>query len=202
MEPKRPQLSADDLVRLQWLLGSVVAAVSAATILFMEVQAWLLLGAVFTAAIAAVVWPRWPSRVPRWAHALAFPVIAAAFAYDLYASREPLAALIRLDLLLVTYRLMTYRRRRDDLQLIVLGLFLIVVAGVLTVSLAFTVQILAFTACSLVFLFVITLTEVKLTAATTAAPSGAPGAPSWTRGSWSDLARRVRAALDWRVAAL
>jgi len=52
---------------------------------------------------------------------------------------------VRLDILLLLYRGSTYRQRRDDLQVIVLGLFLIVVAGVLTVSLTFAVQILAFT---------------------------------------------------------
>ena len=43
-------------------------------------------------------------------------------------------------------------KKRDDLQVILLGLFLIVVAGVLTVSLAFAGQILVFTACALGFL--------------------------------------------------
>ena len=44
-----------------------------------------------------------------------------------------------LAVLLVVYRAVAYRRKREDLQLIVLGLFLIVVAGVLTVALEFAV---------------------------------------------------------------
>ncbi|OHE89607.1 MAG: hypothetical protein A3G75_16660, partial [Verrucomicrobia bacterium RIFCSPLOWO2_12_FULL_64_8] len=109
---------------------------------------------------------------------------------------------IRLDLLLIFYRGISYRARRDDLQLIVLGLFLVVVAGVLTVSLAFAVQIVVFTACALTFLLVITLTEA---AQGGAAPRlAAPNvAPSWVAHlSWRRLLHRVRAVIDWRVVLL
>jgi protein-glutamine gamma-glutamyltransferase len=198
METKRPQLSADDLARLQWLLGSLLALLSAWSTFFMEVDAWLLLGAITFVVVLGLLRPAWPARVPRWAHRLAFPVIFGAFALDLYLTREPLASLIRLDLLLIIYRLMGHRRRREDLQLVVLTLFLVVVAGVLTVSLAFAAQILAFAACALVFLFVMTLTEAE------AGPAPNPGPtepPAWTRGRWSDFFGRLRAAMDWRLTA-
>ena len=84
--------------------------------------------------------------MPPLAHKLAFPFIVAFFAWDLYSTAEVLPAIIRLDILLLLYRGVSYRKKRDDLQIIVLGLFLVMVAGVLTVSLAFAVQILVFTA--------------------------------------------------------
>lgn len=201
MVKARPQLSRDELLRLKWFLGSVLALLSAWTVFFMEIESLLLVVAVTTMAVAAIVRPAWPALVPAWVHRLAFPAILAAFAYDLYALREPLPALIRLDLLLILYRVMTHRRRREDLQLIVLGLFLIVIAGVLTVSLAFALQILAFTACALLFLFVITLADADAGgAAAPPIPTGIP--PSWTRGRWRDLFRRIGEATDWRLAAL
>jgi len=105
---------------------------------------------------------------------------------------------VRLDILLLLYRGSTYRQRRDDLQVIVLGLFLIVVAGVLTVSLTFAVQILAFTGCALAFLLVITLTDsVEVKPVVT--NKGLKGLITWNAPEWGG--RRGRSTWiggDWR----
>ena len=147
--------------------------------------------------------PDWAARWPAWAHWLAFPAIALFFAGDLYLDRGGAAgAFIRLDLLLLLYRGTSLRQRRDDLQLIVLGLFLVVVAGVLTVSLAFAVQIMAFTACALVLLLIITLVDAKEAGGKKLERGKEENAPAWTRVRWRRLFPRVRAAMDWRVAAL
>lgn len=199
MATRRQQLSTDDLMRLRWLLGSVLALLSAWSVFFMDVDAWVLLAAITAASLAAIVRPAWPQRVPRWVHRLAFPGLLAAFAFDLYTSREPLPALLRLDLLLILYRLMMYRRRREDLQLVVLGLFLIVVGGVLSVSLGFAVQIVAFTGCALAFLLVIHLAEPDPGSYPT---HGDSEPPAWTRAPWGDVLRRLQAAIDWRLVAL
>lgn len=199
---QRPQLSADELHQLKWLLGSVLGALAAWTVLFMEIDSWVLPGLVTLAAIGAVLRPAWPARVPRVVHLLAFPGIVGYVIFDWYMYREILPTFIRLDLLLILYRLIGFRQRRDDLQLIVLGLFMVVVAGVLTVSLAFAVQIIAFTACALAFLLTITLAEAAGGQAAAAAVGGR-GEPRWaTDVAWGDLARRVRAVTDWRVVAL
>lgn len=196
---KRPQLNADDLGRLRWGLGAILALLSVMTVFFMEIDAWLLMPAVTFAAIAALVKPTWPARVPGFVHRLAFPFIALAFVYDITSSGEPLPALIRLDLLLIFYRLVTYRQRRDDLQLVILGLFLVIVAGVITVSLSFAVQLLAFTSCALVMLLAVTLEHADGTAPKPLTPGVVP---SWAKGSWRTHFSRLRAATDWRLAAL
>lgn len=199
MDKKRPQLNPDDLGRLRWGLGAVLAVLSVITVFFMDVDAGVLMPIVALAALAAVIWPTWPARVPRLVHRLAFPVIVLAFVYDLTRAGEPLPALIRLDLLLILYRLVTYRQRRDDLQIVLLGLFLIIVAGVITVSLSFAVQLLAFTGCALVMLLAVTLEHADGQAA---APIPAGVVPSWARGSWRAHGRRWRAATDLRLVAL
>ena len=81
--------------------------------------------------------------------------------------------MVRLDFMLLLYRGVSYRKKRDDLQIIVLGLFLVMVAGVLTVSLEFALQILVFTAGTLAFLFVITLTEAAEAGVAAAGSAGA-----------------------------
>lgn len=197
---KRPQLNADELHQLKWLLGSALAALSAWTVFFMEIDSWVLPGLVTLAATLAILRPAWPSRVPRVVHLLAFPAIVGYVIFDWYMYREILPTFIRLDLLLILYRLLGFRRRRDDLQLIVLGLFMVVVAGVLTVSLAFAVQIVAFTACALGFLLAITLAE---SAGEPVSAAGGDEVPRWaTQVSWRDLLRRICAGTDWRVVVL
>ncbi|MCF7761972.1 MAG: DUF3488 domain-containing protein, partial [Cephaloticoccus sp.] len=201
MEKKRPQLNFEELHRLKWLLGSVLVLLSVSTVFYLDIPAWPLL-MLTGVSVLLVIWkPALPARVPAVVHRLAFPAIVAFFIGDIYLTTEVLPALVRLDLLLLFYRGVTYRQRRDDLQIIVLGLFLIVLAGVLTVSLLFAVQILAFSACALAFLLVVTLVQAN--------ESGRPvlpvkpgEIPAWTQGSWSGLGRRVRAAMDWRIALL
>ncbi|GAB5558896.1 MAG: hypothetical protein SynsKO_05430 [Synoicihabitans sp.] len=180
-------------------MGALIALLSVVTVFFMDIDAWLWMPAVTLAAFAAILRPTWPARVPGFVHRMAFPFIVLVFVWDITSSGEPLPALIRLDLLLILYRLITYRQRRDDLQLVLLGLFLIIVAGVITVSISFALQLLAFTSCALVMLLAVTLEH-----ADGRAPSAPqPGVvPSWARGSWRTHFRRVRAATDWRLTVL
>jgi len=210
MVKKRQQLNLIELHQLKWALGTLLAVLSAWTVFYLEVEAaWLIL-AVTLAGVAVFLRPSLPARVPALVHRLAFPVILAMLAVDLYSSREPLPALVRVELLLILYRLISYRRRRDDLQLIVLGLFLVVIAGVLTVSLFFAVQILAFTACALGFLLLTTLVDSSQMAASKedsgkeiSAIGTRGGSPVWAAEvNWMRLLGRVRAATDWRVLAL
>lgn len=199
METKRPQLNPDELLRLKWLLGGVLVLLSASTVLYLDIPAWTLMGLTLVGVITVLWKPAWPARVPPLVHRLAFPAIVAIFIGDIYLTTEVLPALVRLDLLLLFYRGVTYRQRRDDLQIIVLGLFLVVLAGVLTVSLLFVVQILAFSACALAFLLIITLVH----ASESGPEAPVPGvAPAWTRGTWRQLFRRVKAATDWRITLL
>ncbi|MEO6245161.1 MAG: DUF3488 domain-containing protein, partial [Opitutaceae bacterium] len=199
---RRPELNRDELQHLKWLLGGVLTLVSLGAVLYMEVEAWTLMGITAAVVLGSMLWPTFPARVPAFVHLLAFPVIVAFFAADVWMKTELLPAMVRLDILLLLYRNLGYRQRRDDLQLIVLGLFLVIVAGVLTVSLAFAPQILFFTAVALALLLVITLTDGP--AAGNAKGPVPPGEePSWvSHAHLGRLLRRVRLVTDWRVVAL
>jgi len=193
----RVQLTGEELLQLRWLLGGVLTLLSVATVFYLDVEAWSLSGLTAAAVIAGWVRPEWIGRIPAWVHRLAFPVVAAFFAADLWWSGELLPAIVRLDLLLLLYRCVMYRKKRDDLQLVVLGLFLIVVAGVLSVAVTFAVHILAFVGCALVFLLVVTMTERGAGGAVFSEGAG------WAKGvKWGRLLGRVRRATDWRVVAL
>ncbi len=199
---KRAQLTHEELHQVKWLLGGVLTLLAVWTVFYMDVEAWSLMVATTLTTGAALVWPRLPARVPALAHTLAFPVIVAWFAGDLWLTSEALPAMVRLGMLLLLYRGISYRQRRDDLQVIVLGLFLIVVAGVLTVSLLFAAQILIYTGCALGFLLMITLTEA-VEGGHKPGPHKAGELPLWAAHTdWRRLFRRLYDVSDWRVVTL
>jgi transglutaminase-like putative cysteine protease len=201
MEQRRPRLSLDELHLLRWLLGGALMLLSIATVFYLDIGSeWMAAVAVLCVGVA-LAWPALPARVPVWAHRLAFPAIVAFFSADLWYGRELLPAIVRLDLLLLLYRGVSHRARRDDLQIVVLGLFLIVVAGVLTVSLLFAAQILVFTACALGLLMVVTIAaSTEGGQAPTLAVRGV--VPLWAaHADWGRLARRLREIADWRLVA-
>lgn len=198
-ESSSARLTAGEFRLLRWGLGALLSALGAATVLYMEVEAPVLMALVFAAALATGLRPDLPARVPRVVHTLAFPVITLHFAADLWWRGELLPAVVRLGLLLLFYRNLGYRKRRDDLQVILLGLFLVIVAGVLTASLTFAAHLLVYAAGALVLLLVITLGE----AAESAAPADEGEMPAWARAAdWRGLRRRLRAVTEWRVVGL
>ncbi len=195
----QPPLKLDELRRLKWLLGGLLALVSLWTVFFLDVEALSLVLIASVLTTAALVWPQIPARVPVLVWRLSVPTIVALVVADFYLGNEVLPVLIRLALLLVLYRAVSYRRKREDLQLIVLGLFLIVVAGVLTVSIGFALLLLVFTACALGFLFVITLIDMVDTGPRVMRPEEMRTVPSWARPGWGRFFPRFRQAANWRL---
>jgi hypothetical protein len=197
MAAKPRQLNLDELLRLKWLLGGVTALVSVWTVFFLDIEALGLVVVVSAAVLAVLVRPGLSGRIPPLVWRLAVPAIIVSFAIDLYYSPDTLPAFIRLGILLVLYRALAWRRKREDLQLLVLGLFLIVVAGVLTVAVEFAFLLLLFTACALGFLFVVNLVD----AAGTGAVRTAEAETAWTRLGWWRFLGRLREVADWRMIA-
>ena len=191
----RPQLNLSELHQVRWLLGGLIGLVSAWTVFYLEVDAFIAL-MLLTLGVPAFIWKPWLSKaLPPLFHRLAFPLIVTVFAADLWANREPLPAMIRLTLMLLAYRCVSPRRRREDLQLILLALFLVVVTGVFTVSPAFVVQILFFTGAALGLLLAITLSDAR-SGGVVAEVTG------WERVRWRELFRRLREVADLRVVGL
>ena len=207
-DTKSPQLNRDELHQLKWLLGGVLALISVWTVFYLEIEEWTILLTASAGIIFGLTRPDLVARVPKWTGPVVFALVVGALAYDLHQSATLLPPLIRLAIWLLLYRCVSPRAKRDDLQIIVLGLFLIVVAGVLTVSLAFAGQILLFTAGALIFLFVVTLVESTGGDISSGSGSGQTsrpdsrltgGVPVWTQLGWRRLLRRLREVGDWRM---
>ncbi len=194
---KPRQLNSDELLRLKWVLGGVMSLVALWTVFFLDIEALSLVAIASAVVLVATLWPQLPGRLPQLLWKLAVPGIIVAMAADFHFSPDTLPVLIRLAILLVLYRAVAYRKKREDLQLLVLGLFLIIVAGVLTVSLGFAFLLLAFTACALSFLFVINLVDATETG-TARTPEAAT---AWTRLDGRKFYSRLWAVADWRFLA-
>lgn len=156
---KRPQLSINELYQLNWFLGIVLAMLSSWTAFYLE-QA--VLGHVVFATVMMAfgfLRPQLLVGVPRllWQSVPVFLVLL--LALDLHLSSDPVPPLIRLNILLIFYRSLSFRRKREDLQLIVLCLFLVIIVGVRTLAMTFVLQIMLFTAVAMAFLFNITLMD-------------------------------------------
>lgn len=195
----RPQLNTDEMRRLKWLLGGLLALVSLWTVFFLDVEALSLVVVTSLVILAALIWPQLPAHLPTLLWRLSVPAIIIAVVADFYFSKDTLPALIRLAILLVLYRAISYRRKREDLQLIVLGLFLIVVAGVLTVSLGFAILLLLFTACALGFLLCVTLIDMTDTGPRVMRPEEMREVPAWARLGWGGFFIRLRQVANWRL---
>lgn len=188
---KPPLPKPADLRRLQWLLGSLLVLISAGTVLFLEIEAWGLLACILGAGLLVLFRADLPARIPAWAHRLAFPVIVCLFGWELWSGSGLLPSMVRLCLWLLLYRAICHRTRREELQLILLGLFLIVVAGVLTISVSFVLLLVLFALCALSLLLVVT------TGDSLAGP--AEDEVYWWHGySVRGVLRRTREFLDWR----
>lgn len=200
-ERKPPQLSLIELHQLRWSLGGLVALVSVWSVWYLDVDAWMLLLVTTISALATLVRPVIAGLWPSWIHKLAFPVALAAVVFDLYTFGELLPACVRLAIMLLLYRVSTYRKRRDDLQLILLGLFLIVTTGVLTVSIGFAFQIILFAALSLSLLLTRTLVDAAETGQKLVLDGGekSAGLPPWVHLNWPHLLRRLVEVSDWRL---
>ncbi|HEY5226958.1 MAG TPA: DUF3488 domain-containing protein, partial [Opitutaceae bacterium] len=108
METRQQRLSLDELHLLRWLLGGALMLLSIATVFYMDIGSEWMAVLAATGVIAALARPALPARVPNWVHRLAFPAILAFFAADLWRSGQILPAIVRLDLLLLLYRGLSY----------------------------------------------------------------------------------------------
>lgn len=185
----QPRLDLEELLHLRWLLGGGLALLSIWTLFYLETAIWPFALIATLAITLCLLFPGVPAQIPRFAWKVGVPAIVGIFAIDLLLN-DVIPAFVRLNVLLVLYRTISYRSRREDLQLVALCLFLIIVTGVLTVSMVFAVQILFFTALAMVFLFIVNVIHDANEECPTA---------RWTTVSRKRLLKRLWKVFDLRL---
>ncbi len=194
MEKTSARLSPRELFQLKWFLGGILSLVSMWTIPGLGIGGdFLALGAMFLIAMS-LLFPRLPGWIPSGIRKAAPSLLLIFIIGDFfYSGADFLPALIRAILLLITLRSLEYRRRRHDLQLVLLAVFIVVISGVLSMELTFALQVLLFTPLAMAILFTVNLSE-------TATPDEKeiPDHP-WSGFRWRWFLPRLWGALDRRM---
>lgn len=192
---KSGRLSQVEFHQVRWLLGQLLGLVSLWSAAHLDFVSTAYFAGFLSVVLLVTLFPGIPARLPKLFWLLASPVLLVLVVGDFLFNRGmPLQPLVRMVMLLLLLRCLQYRTRREDLQLILLGLFLTVVGGVLTVSLAFAVQLLLFTPVAMALLFVLSLMEPD----TSVALEGR----DWHQHRWVTLIQHQWQALDFRLIAL
>jgi protein-glutamine gamma-glutamyltransferase len=187
----RARLSRDELHQLRWLLGLGLVLLAFWTLFGLDVGGIAWRTAFFVTAVSAFIWPAWPSYIPAWVKRWSLILGAAALFSEFIATRfDILSGLVLMVSLLALSRGLQYRRLREDWQLILLCLFIIVLSGVLTLDLVFGLQILLFTIFTMALLFVMNLLQRDA--------GRALGREDWRHFHWRHFLGRVWQAVDLR----
>jgi len=195
MTYRSAKLTAEELHEVKHLMGAVLTLLSFWSLLSLDVQsAWLIFAGVLAIAFS-LFRPAWVSRIPPFTWRVAAPLLLFVIGADfLLHVPEFIPSLVRMVVLLLLYRNFSPRHLREDLQLILLCLFCLIMSGVMTVSLLFAFQILLFTPMSMALLFVVCLLD--------RGEQTEKHEITWAHFSWGRLIRRVWRVLDWRVLSL
>ncbi|MDX2109250.1 MAG: DUF3488 and transglutaminase-like domain-containing protein [Verrucomicrobiota bacterium] len=189
----RVRLNPEELYQLKWLTGGLLTLLSIWTLPFIDSSYLLVVLAVVGIVGTVLVYPSLPTHIPALAWKIATPLVIVLMLTDFILSRpDVLPPLIRLIAMLTIVRALAYRTRREDLQLVMLCLFMVVVSGVLSVSIAFAFQILLFAPVAMLVLFLVTLTDC------TDRPEQIQ-VESWSHFRWSRFRSRIHGAFDMKL---
>lgn len=190
------QLNHIDLFRLKWVIGGILFLVSGWSLLPAEqgsnallIVALLIVGA--TLFVPKMVWDLPPAL---WK--LCTPgIICFTVADFLMSAPDFIPPLVRLITLLALLRTLAPRRQREDMQQLLLCLFMVIIAGVFTVSLLFAFQLLLVAPLIMLQLLIVTLGECHRS------QEPIPHQP-WRDFSWSAFRGRLLRATNWRMVLL
>ena len=160
MERRLPKLSVNALYRLKWLVGALMAFVSMTALLNLESLSRVPAVIGITAIGACIFFPKQYSSTPPIVWKVFAFIIVPLVSIDVLA-RETIPALLNLNTWLVIYRALNHQKRREEMQLVLLCLFLLVMTGMLTASLLLGLQLLFFSGLAIGFLTAGTILDSK-----------------------------------------
>ncbi|MCC5841214.1 MAG: DUF3488 domain-containing protein [Opitutales bacterium] len=189
------KLDYRDLYQIKWILGGLLSVLAMWNVFALDLGfTWLVWGAASLMA-GALLYPPLTNGLPAWFWKMQTPLIVVFVVSDfILAGGDYIPPLIRMILLLTLLRTLQPRTRREDLQLLLLALILLIVSGVLTLEISFALQVVLFTPLAMLYLFVISLAEAF------GVEPEVPEEP-WNGFSWRAFSQRVRGLFDARLIA-
>jgi transglutaminase-like putative cysteine protease len=156
------RLDIRELSATRWYLGQLLVVIALLGSYTIDVGSSLLVTAGLSVVVLACAWPRLVERIPKLFWRLSpFLLLAVIVADFLFSGGDILPPLFRMVVLLTLYRALQLRSPREDLQLLLLTLFLILITGVLSLEISFALQMLAYAPLAMGLLFVTNLTTAE-----------------------------------------
>ncbi|MEO0796385.1 MAG: DUF3488 and transglutaminase-like domain-containing protein [Verrucomicrobiota bacterium] len=188
----RVRLSEDELHQLKWVSGQLLALIAMWSLWSLNSIPHALI-LVFILGIGAVtVAPSLIAKIPAWVNKASTPALILIIAVDfILHGANFLDPMVRMVGFLTLYRALQFRKRREDLQLLLLTLFTLIIVGVLLLSLSFAVQMLVFTPIAMGQLFLVNLLE--------STRERVLNGGAWHNFSWMRFVGRLRHGMDFRL---
>lgn len=191
------KLDRNELAGIRWLIGQVMVLISLAGAYTIDLGASSLLTGSLLLVLLVSAFPGLITRVPGLVWRIApFGLLVLIAADFVLSGGDVLPPLFRMIVILTLYRSLQGRTPREDMQLLLLTLFLILITGVLSLEITFALQMLAYAPLAMGLLFAANLSAGHNTGAAADGPDA-----SFYRSGWRRLARRLRERIDRRTLA-
>lgn len=161
MKSKSHKHSIENLITLKWMLGAAMGLVCITTLFNISGHNKLPAIVVSCAVTFGLIFPSAILRLPQFAWKLYAIAIIPLVLIDVLA-KETIPALLDLNTWLILFRCLNQTKRREEMQLALLCLFLIIMTGILTATLVFGLQLLIFAAIAVGYLIVGSALESKI----------------------------------------
>lgn len=159
------KLDLKELTAARWYLGQLLVVIALLGSYTIDVGSALLVSAGLLGVLFVCALPRLVERIPRLFWRLSpFFLLAIIVSDFILSGGDILPPLFRMVVLLTLYRALQLRTPREDLQLLLLTLFLILITGVLSLEISFALQMVAYAPIAMGLLFVTNLTTAETTA--------------------------------------
>ncbi|MEM1223301.1 MAG: DUF3488 and transglutaminase-like domain-containing protein, partial [Verrucomicrobiota bacterium] len=186
------RLTLEELHEIKWLMGGLITLLAFWSLASLEDQSGFFLFMAILFVLAPLLKPKLVGYIPAKSWLFIGPMILLFIIADFIVNIPNfIPPLVRLIIALLVYRSWAPRRRREDLQVILLSLFCLIISGVLTLSLLFAIQILLFAPIAMALLLVVCLLD--------RGDENASYLASWENFSWKRLLKRVWTVANFKV---
>jgi transglutaminase-like putative cysteine protease len=188
------RLEQRELGAVRWFIGQFLVLVSLLGSYSLELGADRLVTAALGLVFLSCWIPRRIEAVPAWIWRYSpVPLLVVIVADFILSGGDFFPPLFRTVVLLTLYRALQVRTLREDLQLLLLALFLLMVTGVLSQEITFGIQLLVFAPLAMGLLFVVNLAHRE------GAAEEQDEMLIFAAFSWVSLHRRIRERFDKRT---
>ena len=187
------RLDMRELAGIRWAIGQLMVLISFAGSFAIDLGASGLLTGAMAAVTLVLVFPRLITFIPAFIWRIAPVCVLGMIVADFLLSRgDVLPPLFRMVVILTLFRAMQARTPREDMQLLLLTLFLILITGVLSLEITFGLQMLAYAPLAMGLLFTANLSHSMIAA-------GNAGGETFYHEGWRTLFKRLMVRIDRRT---